>query len=208
MHIFDIEGLCESIETLCKSDEKKYVFAYYDSPDKLNHRNCWDSDITKDFILHVQDLFNNLQKELQGTDTLMIISADHGHNNLHKHYYAMDFEDLIDCYTMPPSLEGRFTSFYIKAEKRDYFENKFKEKFKDEFLLLSKKEFLESNILGFGTPHRKIDDFIGDYVSIAISDSAINVKTDIAIDKYEKLSSHCGLTKNEMEVPLIVFDLK
>ena len=27
-------------------------------------------------------------------------------------------------------------------------------------------------------------------------------------DSNPKLSDHCGLTKNEMEVPLIVFDLK
>ena len=87
-------------------------------------------------------------------------------------------------------------------------ENKFNEKFSDEFKLYTKKEFLDSKLLGYGKQHKKIDDFIGDYIAVAISNSAINLNTYLSIPKPIKLSSHCGLTKNEMEVPLIAFDLK
>lgn len=77
IHINDLKGLCDSIETLCKNNEKKYIFAYYDSPDNLNHRNGWDSDVTKDFIINAEKSFENLTKSLQNTDTLLIMSADH-----------------------------------------------------------------------------------------------------------------------------------
>lgn len=109
---------------------------------------------------------------------------------------------------MPPSLEPRFISFWIKSDKKDYFENKFKEKFENDYILYSKEEFMNSNLLGYGKKHKKIDDFIGDYIAIAISDTAINLGTYLSIEKYVKLSTHCGLTRNEMEVPLIIFDLK
>lgn len=208
IHIKDLEGLCSSIETLCKNDEEKYVFAYFDSPDNINHKHGWDSDITKEFILYAENLFKKLEDNLKNTDTLIIISADHGHNNIHKNYNAMKLEDLTDCFIMPPSLEPRFVSFWIKYDKRDYFVKKFKEKFEGEFLLYSKEEFMNSNLLGYGTKNKKIDDFIGDYVAIAISDASINLGTYLNEEKPLKLSNHCGLTKNEMEVPLIVFDLK
>lgn len=54
-----------------------------------------------------------------------------------------------------------------------------------------------------------IEDFIGDYVAIAISDTRILLGTYLSREiKHldEKKSTHCGLTRNEMEVPLIVFD--
>lgn len=59
--------------------------------------------------------------------------------------------------------------------------------------------------------HKKIDDFIGDYVAVAISDARMVLGTYLSREMRqidEKKATHCGLTRNEMEVPLIVFDLK
>ena len=208
IHIKDVKGMCDSIETLCKNNQKKYVFAYFDSPDKLNHKNGWDSNVTKDFILYTEELFKKLVDNLKNTNTLIIVSADHGHNNVHNNYSALELEDLNDCYILPPSFEPRFVSFWIKSDKKAYFEEKFKNKFDGQFLLYSKEDFMKLNLLGNGEKHKKIDDFIGDYVAIAISDASINLGTYLSKDKPLKMSNHCGLTKNEMEVPLIVFDLK
>ena len=208
IHIKDLEGLCNSIETLCKNDQEKYVFAYYDSPDNINHKYGWNSKNTKQFIMHAESLFKQLENNLKGTDTLLIISADHGHTSINKNYNAMELEDLTDCFIMPPYFEPRFLSFLIKYDKKDYFEKKFREKFEGEFLLYSKEEFMNSNLLGYGNKHKKVDDFIGDYIAIAISEASIKLGTYLSNEKPLKLSDHCGLTKNEMEVPLIIFDLK
>lgn len=211
IHIKDLKNLCSSIETLCRNDEKKYIFAYFDSPDNINHKYGWDSKNTKEFILEAEKLFKNLTENLKNTDTLIIVSADHGHNNVlntDNIYYALDIDELKSCYIMPPSLESRFVSFWIKPDKKEYFEKTFKKMFDGEFLLYSKEDFLASHLMGYGKPHYKIDDFIGDYVAIAISYSLLHIHTYLSKKKEEKKSHHCGLTKNEMEVPFIVFDLK
>ena len=208
IHIKSLKDVCSSIETLCKNNESKYVFAYFDNPDGINHQKGWDSEETKNFVLYAESLFKNLAKTLKNSDTLLLISADHGHNNIYTNYNIMDLEDLKECYIMPPSLEPRFVSFWIKSDKKDYFEKKFKDNFDGKFLLYSKEDFLNSNLLGYGKKHPKIDDFIGDYIAIAISDVSINLVTYLSPKKNVKLSDHCGLTKNEMEVPLILFDLK
>ena len=149
IHIRNLKDLCNSIETLCKSDEKKYVFAYFDNPDGLNHKYGWDSDNTKDFILEAEMLFKNLTENIKNTDTLLVISADHGHNNINHNYYSFELDELKSCYIMPPSLEPRFVSFWIKNDKKDYFEKTFKNMFDGEFLLYTKKEFMDLNLMGY-----------------------------------------------------------
>jgi hypothetical protein len=109
---------------------------------------------------------------------------------------------------MPPFLESRFISFFVKNDMKIEFEKVFKTKFENEYLLYTKEGFFESNLLGYGEKHKKIDDFIGDYIAIAISDTTIELGTYISKKGNEKKSTHCGLTRNEMEVPLIVVDLK
>ena len=105
---------------------------------------------------------------------------------------------------MPPTLESRIIGFWVKDNKREEFEKLFRENFDGEFLLFSKTEFLNNNFLGFGDKHRKIDDFIGDYLALSISNSIIRLETFLVEGKQVKKSTHCGLTKDEMEVPLII----
>mgnify|MGYP000185064324 CR=1 FL=1 len=69
---------------------------------------------------------------------------------------------------------------------------------------MTKEEFLAKNMLGFGEKHKKIDDFLGDYVALSTNGSIIVLETYFAPGKPVKKSAHCGLTKEEMEVPVIV----
>ena len=137
-------------------------------------------------------------------DTIVIISADHGHKNIEKSYSILDYPDLQECFIMPPALESRCLTFWIKPNMKEKFVKKFNEKFKSEFWLMTREEFLQKNMLGFGEKHKKIEDFLGDYVAVSISDSIIVLETQLAPGKSVKKSTHCGLTKEEMEVPVIV----
>ena len=46
--------------------------------------------------------------------------------------------------------------------------------------------------------------FIGNYIALSTAGSMIRLETFLADGKPVKKSTHCGLTKEEMEVPLIV----
>ena len=106
---------------------------------------------------------------------------------------------------MPASLESRVLTFWVKDNMRNEFEKRFNDNFKGEFWLMTKEEFLnERHFLGYGTKHPKVDDFIGNYIALSTSTSIIRLETFLAEGKKVKKSTHCGLTKEEMEVPLIV----
>lgn len=207
----NVDQMCESIVTLCKNNEKKFILAYNDNPDGIIHKNGCYSNETREFILNTEKEFEKMLQELKNTNTLLILSADHGHQDINEAIDILDLEDIQECLIMPPTFESRMVGFFVKSDKKEEFKKIFNEGFKEEYILYSKKEFLESNLLGYGDKHKKIDDFVSDYVAIAISDTRIKLGTYLSKElKHpdEKKSTHCGLTRNEMEVPLIVFDLK
>lgn len=207
----NIEEMCEGIYNICtRKNKKSFIFAYSDNPDDIIHKNgCYSSE-TKNFLKNAERYFEKLINDLKGTNTLLIISADHGHNDIKEKISILDLHELQECLIMPPFLESRMISFFVKNDKREYFEKKFNKIFKGKYVLYNKKDFLDSNIMGYGKKHYKIDDFIGDYIAIAISDSIIvleNYYDRQLKGKNEKKSTHCGLTRNEMEVPLIIFKI-
>ena len=206
-----VEEMCESIVTLCKNTQNKFVIAYNDNPDGIIHKNGCYSEETKKFVLEAEQEFEKMLQKLKCTNTLIILSADHGHKDINETIDILELKEIQECLIMPPTLESRMIGFFVKYNKRKEFEDIFNTLFKDKYILYSKEDLLKSNLLGYGNRHKKIEDFIGDYIAIAISDVRINIGTYLSREMKhpdEKKSTHCGLTKNEMEVPLIVFDLK
>lgn len=199
-----VEILCESIKSICTNKDNNFILAYNDNPDALLHKYGCDSEEARNFILNAEKNIEQLCLDLKGTNTLVIVSADHGHKDIEKVYNIKDIEEIQDCIIIPPSLESRAVTFWIKDNKKKKFEDYFKNNLKNEFMLFTKKDFLEKNLLGFGNKHKKIDDFLGNYIAISIGSSIIKLGTKLSKNTPQKKSTHCGFTKYEMEVPLII----
>ena len=200
----NIEQICDAIELICSSEGQNFMMAYCDNPDSLLHKYGCNSEEARNMILDAQRRIEKMCKVLK--DTLVIVSADHGHKDINKVYNILDYPEIQDCLIMPVSLESRCLTFWVKENKRDDFEKLFNKEFSEEFLLMKTEEFLKKNLLGYGNKHKKIDDFLGNYVALSISDSIIRLETFLAEGKPAKKSTHCGLTEDEMEVPLIVIE--
>ena len=74
---------------------------------------------------------------------------------------------LLEPLVLPPSIEPRAAAFYVKSHRRAAFEAAFQELCGEDFRLFSREEALASGLLGRGTPHPKLDDFLGDYLGVA-----------------------------------------
>jgi len=206
-----IEEMCESIVTLCKNTENKFIMAYNDNPDCIIHKNGCYSEETKKFIFETEQKFEKMLDDLKDTDTLIVLSADHGHQDINETIDILELEEIQECLIMPPTLESRMVGFFVKDSKKEEFKERFNNRFREEYILYSREEILKSNLLGYGEKHRKVKEFLGDYIAIAISDMRIKIGTYLSREMKkpdEKKSTHCGLTRNEMEVPLIIFDQK
>lgn len=198
-----IDEIIENIEMLCENPDEKFILAYSDNPDGLLHKFGTTSKEAKEFIQQTELKIKEMCKNIND-DTIVIISADHGHRDIEKSYTILDYPEIQECLIIPPSLESRVLAFWVKEDMKKEFEERFQNAFGDEFLLMTKSEFLDKHLLGYGEKHPKIDDFIGNYIALSISGSMIRLETFLAEGKPVKKSTHCGLTQEEMEVPLII----
>ena len=199
----NIDEILDNINTLCESSDDKFILAYCDNPDSTLHKYGTSSNEAKNFITLAENKIQEWSKN-QSEDTIMIISADHGHKDIEKVYTLLDYPEIQECLITPPSLESRVVAFWVKEDMKKEFEDRFNKIFSGEFLLLNTQDFLEEHYLGFGKKHPKIDDFIGNYIALSISSSIIRLETFLADGKPVKKSTHCGLSKEEMEVPVIL----
>ena len=136
-------------------------------------------------------------------DSLVIITADHGQcDGVTK--YLEDYPQIVELLKMPPSVEPRALSFFVKDGKTEEFKTEFNKIFGESFRLMTKDEVFKENLLGFGTPHPKTADFIGDFFAVALDETNIDYKRS----DFEMVGVHAGLTEEEMTVPFITIETK
>lgn len=201
----NFDELVNQIELLCQTTDDKFIMAYSDNPDSILHQFGTSSQEATSFILSAEKNISKLYNKLP-ENSILIISADHGHKDIQKAYTLLDYPDIQECLIMPPYLESRAVMFWVKEDMKKQFEERFNNVFENEFILLTRKEFLDKHFLGYGQKHPKLDDFIGNYIAISTSNSIIKLETFLANSKDVKKSTHCGISKEEMEVPVIVIE--
>jgi len=200
----NIDELILNVKDVCELSGEKFIMAYCDNPDGILHKYGTDSREAKEFVLSAEDKLKELRESLSD-DSIIIVSADHGHKNIEKSYSITDYPELWECFLLPPSFESRVLNFHIKDDMKEIFKERFNNLFGEEFWLMDREEFLnERKLIGTGKKHHKVDDFVGDFLALSVAGSMIRLETFLTEGKPVKKSTHCGLTKEEMEVPVIV----
>ena len=115
-----IDEIIMNIETLCKNPDEKFILAYCDNPDGLLHKFGTDSEEVKEFIENTERKIEDMCKNLT-EDTVVIISADHGHKDINKAYSILDYPEIQKCLILPPSLESRVVTFWVKEDMKEEF---------------------------------------------------------------------------------------
>lgn len=149
-------------------------------------------------LQHMDQLLTDTMVTLDEHTGLLII-ADHGHIDVETSYMC-DYPDLIECFRYLPSLESRTVNFFIKDGYHSMFKKRFNEYFSTEFILLEKTEVMQSHVFGIGFQHPRFQDFLGDYLAIAIKNRQL-----VYDRSFQCKGNHAGMTKEELLVPLILY---
>ncbi len=200
------DEMSDYIYTLTQNPGGRYIYAYHNFPDDMMHKKGPYSNEVGNLMAELDAQVEYLCKRC--SDTLFLISADHGQTEIHEVRDIADYPDVCDCMIMPPTGLSRCFNFYIKADKRQEFVKLAKKYFSDKFLLFSKKEVLEKGLLGKGKQHYKIDDTLSDYLLVAIDDCNLAMTTLYELPIIQPIGNHGGLTVQEMRVPLIMYGEK
>jgi len=198
----DFDAVLERVRDLCKKDGKKYIYAYCNEPDYTMHRKgcfCKDSvEVIRSLEKKVEALVETLE------DTLLIITADHGHID-GRNACILDYPKIMECLKRMPSIEPRALNLFIKDGYHEQFVTEFNKEFGDTFLLLSHEEVKKQKIFGPGTEHPQFNGMLGDYLAVATGNLSIFNTQE---EKEKFIGVHAGLTKEEIEIPLIVVERK
>jgi len=196
-----VADICDTVKALCSEPGNKYIYTYWPQPDADMHSlGTKDIKITED-ILEINFAVEKLCKVL--SDTLVIVTADHGHINTDWKFLP-DYPDVEECLSKMPSIEARATAYFIKDGMKKRFEKAFNKHFGNEYLLLTKEQVLGLKLFGEGIPHPRSPGFIGDYLAIATGNTSIDCVS--AKKSHCFRATHAGMTKDEIFVPFIAVE--
>lgn len=192
--------LKNSLKNIDKNVEN-VEYVYFTEPDGLMHGHGTYSEkiteVLKQIDKEVEEYANKLDP-----DTLLIISADHGHIPV-KPIQLHKCNPILKHLRTKPSNDSRCAVFRLKDGHEQEFVDTFNHLFKDVYKLMKKEDAIKLGY--FGDPnlkiHERIDDFLGDYIAFGINEYYFNYYGD---KDFVFKSHHAGLTKEEMLVPVII----
>jgi predicted AlkP superfamily pyrophosphatase or phosphodiesterase len=189
---------CETILDTIKEPGRHFIYTYWDKVDYNMHEYGPNSSVVHQQITQVETAYQYLINEMP-EDTVVIMLADHGQvevSPIDLHQY----QNLWDMFLHEPSIESRATTFFIKENKHKEFVSTFNELFREKFVLYQTKDLLRLNLFGYGTPHAKFYEFLGEYIAIAIDHYYFSMNKGPFVMK----GQHASLLEEEVRVPLIV----
>lgn len=201
-HIKSVPHICKTVKRLSRKRKVKYIYTYWHQPDTAMHRYGVKSEQAHDQILLINSEVEKLCKQLK--NSLVVITADHGLCDS-VNLFLEDYPVLYDMLEILPSIEpGRAMSLFLKDGLQDEFKEEFNHLFGDSFRLITKEEVFSKNFLGYGKPHPRTYDFVGDFLAVATTEKTLFT----AREKHEPVGVHAGLTEEEMTVPFIAIKAK
>ncbi len=195
-----MEAILNRVETLCREPGKKFIYAYWSEPDSTMHRTGTASSETHTVVTALEKAVEKTVSRLP--DTLLMVIADHGHMDS-RNCCLLDYPEIMNCLVRQPSIEPRALNLFVRDGCRESFPEIFGKYFKDSFLLLTRDEVLSAGLFGAGKDREHLEQMIGDYVALAVSDRSI---FNTHLEAQEMPGVHAGLTREEITIPLIVIE--
>ncbi len=197
---YNLDEILEKTKLLCNDKKPKFIYGYIENPDKLMHKYGIYSKIVKEEVKNINNKIENFSKSIK--NTIIFVIADHG---LVKTKYINLKNDIPEIYNMlahTTAIESRACGIKLKESilKKD-FEKLFNLYLKEDFDLLTCEEVLKLKLFGKNS-NQYLKDTIGDYLIVAKKNISLNYDDTSPIFK----ASHAGLTKDELDIPLIVID--
>lgn len=198
----NLDEVINEITKLCSQQDKKFIYAYIVNPDKEMHTFGINSKEVKREINLINEKLEDLSKNLK--DTILIVSADHGLIDTETIILKYDLPEIYNLLERTTSIEARTCGIKLKKEvSHEQFKKLYDKYLKKDFLCLTYEEVFKTQLFGMND-NKYLKDTIGDYLLVGIGNKAINY------DETEPIfiGNHAGLTKRELEIPLIIIDCK
>lgn len=196
------------VDKACK--QKEFIYAYCSEPDHSMHPHGIKHWRIKKKIKYLDRKMKEIVKN--NKDVLFLLISDHGFIDVEDIDLRKDKElvESIKSFSKEKNslvtVEGRFASFFV--DDKEKFLDNYNKKYKDYFELYTKEEILSNEILGPKMDIKNINknalDTLGDFILIAKDKYIFQDNFEEGGEPFK--GAHAGMTKEEMEIYLTVFN--
>ncbi len=202
----DLAGfVCQTEAAVKSGGRRKFVYAYYPEFDTSSHRHGVSSNETAAVFAQIDSAFTTLLQRLSGTDTAVILTADHGFIDCP----AENALDLADCpgidalLARPLTGERRVAFCHVKPGKHEEFAARVADWLEGKADVLPGHVPLDEGWFGGGDLHPNIASRAGDFV--LMMREPYTVKDWLPGEpRHLHIGNHGGMSVDEMYIPLVV----
>lgn len=199
----------EAVEAIADRvrDATEPTFTYWYTPavDHASHENGPTSTEARTALADVDDSLAQLADALEGLDAKIVLTADHGHRNAGARFPIERDDPLCTFLRTPPSGDMRIGFYQLQDGARIPFSNEFRDRFGDQFALITTQELDDLHLLGPDPLVESTRRRIGDFTSLALDDSVMRYTGGSDGDHFmHQRSHHSGLSHDEMTIPLVI----
>ena len=198
----DLAGFLEETANAVRSGpERKFVYAYWPEFDALSHRHGVASSEVRAHFAQLDAMFGELMARLAGTDTLLILTADHGFMDSPPEESVDLPAELAAMLRFPLCGERRVAFCHVRDEKR--FLATARELLAGRAEVRPSRELTDEGWFGAGRAHPNFAERIGDVALVMKGRGTI--KDWVAGEpRHLHIGNHGGTSEDEMHIPLVV----
>jgi hypothetical protein len=195
------------LRDIVKEEEHGIIYAYYPVIDALEHTYGPDSESIRNSLAL---LFTELERvalpAIRKHGYNLVITADHGQTRFRETKIG-GRSTLMGYLTGPPWGDKRCIFLNVASGKEGEAEKYISNAYGSDFILIDSETAIASGVFGGKRAADSIRYRFGTHIMIAKGNAALEYEYPEIEPRprKEKLGTHSGLSKDEMEIPLIVY---
>ena len=186
-----------------RARERKYLYLYWPRLDAIGHELGMESATAEAHLLEIEHALEIFLQEVSGTDTLVLVTADHGQLDTH----PTDVVDLADHPTLAEWLllplcgEPRAAFCYLRPGRSRHFVDYCSDVLADRIDIISSRQLVEDGFFGSGREHPRFAERVGDFCLLPKDGWVVRQWLPFE-QRYRQVGVHGGLSDAELGVPL------
>ena len=203
------EGLHAAIDAIvdwvARAERPTFTHLYTDRVDSLAHEHGTGHEKVKAAVQELDRELGRLAEALP-TNSRVVLTADHGLLDAaedDEHEIAPS-DDLVEVLKTEPWGDGRVPQFDVNEGEEARFQAMFKERFGDEFYLITTDDAEQLELYGPGPISTLTRARLGNHIAVSRGRGNIWYRYREPDGDLKMVAHHSGLTPDEMLVPLVV----
>jgi hypothetical protein len=195
-----------TVEAVRRSAGRAFVYVYWAELDRLAHRHGVTSPQVAAHLAELDARFAAFLTALAGTDTLLVVAADHGFIDVPRAHRLRleDFPGLADALVLPLCGEPRTVYCYVRPRRAGRFAEDVATSLGAAAQARPSDALIEEDWFGIGDTHPRLAERVGDW-TLLMGDGYALTDRLVGERPHPMVGFHGGTTPAEMRVPLMIW---